>query len=112
VQLPDPAGGYFQGANDYNWSIKHCIGAPVSIGDYLPTETGVMQGPTKQGVDLDADSLIKQDQNAVWVSSPAPGHISGSCVPTCGSFRPADRSDLVVRRRRVPVEGDGQRLDA
>lgn len=88
VQLPDPAGGYFQGANDYNWSIKHCIGAPVSIGDYLPTETGVMQGPTKQGVDLDADSLIKQDQNAVWVSSPAPGHISGSCVPTCGSFSP------------------------
>jgi Putative Flp pilus-assembly TadE/G-like len=87
VQLPDPDGGYFSGANDYNGAIKHCIGAPVSIGDYLPTETGVMQGPTKQGVQTDADSLVNQDPTATW--NPSTMTITGSCAPgPCGSFSP------------------------
>jgi Flp pilus assembly protein TadG len=86
IQLPDGEGGYNSGANDYDNSIKHCIGVPVSIGDYLPTETGVMQGPTKQGVQTDADSLVNQDPGAMWDSSTM--SITGSCAPGCAPFSP------------------------
>ncbi len=50
VRLPDGNGGYVSGAADYEAAITQCIGNPVAIGDYLPTENGVMNGPTKQGV--------------------------------------------------------------
>ncbi len=86
VQLPDGDGGYYSGASDYKSAIKHCIGNPVSVGDYLPTETGVMSGPTTQGVSTDADSLINQDSAATWNSSTE--SVQGTCAPTCAPFSP------------------------
>jgi hypothetical protein len=86
LQLPDGAGGYESGAAPYEDAIKHCIGNPVTIGDYLPTETGVMVGPTAQGTETDSDSLINQDPNAVWDTGT--GTVSGSCAPGCAEFSP------------------------
>ena len=86
VQLPDGEGGYVSGANEYSNAIKHCIGNPVSIGDYLPTETGVMVGPTRQGTETDADSLINQDPTAVWNTSTL--SVDNSCAPGCADFSP------------------------
>jgi hypothetical protein len=84
IQLPDGEGGYVSGANDYSDAIKYCIGNPVTIGDYLPTETGVMVGPTAQGTETDDDSLINQDPDAEWVD----GGITGSCAPGCAEYSP------------------------
>ena len=86
VRLPDGDGGYVSGASDFNAAIKHCIGNPVRVGDYLPTEDGVMSGPTSQGVETDADSLIKQDPTATWNSST--NSVDGSCAPSCAPFSP------------------------
>ena len=86
VRLPDGEGGYVSGANDFNAAIKHCIGNPVRVGDYLPTEDGVMSGPTTQGVSTDADSLINQDPSATWNTST--NSVDGSCAPTCAPFSP------------------------
>ena len=86
IRLPDGDGGYFSGADDFRYSIKNCIGTPVSIGDYLPTETGVMNGPTAQGVETDDDSLVEQDPDAVWDTGTK--SVTGSCAPTCAEFSP------------------------
>jgi hypothetical protein len=86
VRLPDGDGDYVSGANDFNAAIKQCIGNPVSVGDYLPLESGVMAGPTAQGVATDADSLLNQDPSAVWNSST--DTVEGSCAPTCAPFSP------------------------
>lgn len=86
VRLPDGEGGYVSGGNDFNAAIKNCIGAPVTIGQYLPLESGVMTGPTTQGVETDDDSLINDDPNAQWDSGS--GTISGSCAPSCGHQSP------------------------
>jgi len=81
VDLPDGLGGYPAGANDYRANIGSCVGVAVSLGDKLPTETGNMVGPTRQGV-LD---LVALDPGAYWNS----GEIAGSCAPaTCGSLSP------------------------
>ncbi len=50
VRLPDGLGGYVSGGDDYRDAIANCIGNPVAIGQYLPLENGVMNGPTNQGV--------------------------------------------------------------
>jgi len=86
VRLPDGAGGYLSGAADYAAAIKHCIGNPVSVGQYLPTEDGVMSGPTSQGVETDGDSLINQDSLATWNTSTK--SVEGTCTPTCAPFSP------------------------
>lgn len=86
VQLPDGEGGYVSGANVYSNAIKYCIGNPVSIGDYLPTETGVMVGPTAQGTETDDDSLINQDPDAFWNTTTM--SVDGSCAPGCADFSP------------------------
>jgi hypothetical protein len=86
VRLPDGAGGYLSGASDYSGAIKHCIGNPVSIGQYLPTEDGVMSGPTTQGVSTDADSLTSQDPGATWNTST--NAVSNTCAPTCAPSSP------------------------
>jgi Flp pilus assembly protein TadG len=86
VRLPDGHGGYLSGASDYSNAIKHCIGSPVSIGQYLPTESGVMSGPTAQGVSTDADSLINQDPGATWNTST--NSVDGSCAPACAPISP------------------------
>lgn len=86
VRLPDGKGGYLSGGGDYSAAIKHCIGNPVSIGQYLPTEDGVMSGPTSQGVSTDADSLINQDSVATWNTST--NSVGGTCAPTCAPLSP------------------------
>jgi hypothetical protein len=82
VQLPDGAGGYISGANDYRAAIGTCIGNPVTIGQYLPTETGAMVGPTSQGV----GDLRDQDLGAIY--DPTTQTITGSCAPTCAPISP------------------------
>jgi Flp pilus assembly protein TadG len=84
LQLPDGMGGYFQGASDYRYDIGHCSGnGIVSIGDYLPTETGAMVGPTRQGV----GDLIQLDPGASWSTSS--NAVINSCAPaSCGGFSP------------------------
>jgi len=84
LRLPDGDGGYVSGANDFTNAIKQCIGNPVAVGDYLPTENGVMNGPTKQGVETDQDSLINQDPHAQWDGT----KIAGSCAPGCAALSP------------------------
>ncbi|HHX77727.1 MAG TPA: pilus assembly protein [Firmicutes bacterium] len=39
------------GANNYRDNIKNGYSGPISIGQWLTTETGNMAGPTQQGVD-------------------------------------------------------------
>ena len=86
LRLPDGAGGYLSGASDFSNAIKTCIGNPVAIGDYLPTESGAMVGPTTAGVQGDGDSLIEQDPNVRW--NAATRTIENSCAPACGPFSP------------------------
>ena len=86
VRLPDGAGGYVSGASDFSNAIKHCIGNPVRVGDYLPLENGVMNGPTNQGVQTDSDSLVNQDPNAEWDTGTEA--VIDTCAPTCAPFSP------------------------
>ena len=69
LRLPDGDGDFVSGASDFSAAIKTCIGNPVTIGHYLPTENGAMVGPTDQGLETDSDSLIGQDRNARWDDS-------------------------------------------
>jgi hypothetical protein len=82
VQLPDGAGGYIAGANDYRAAIATCIGNPVTIGQYLPTETGAMVGPTSQGV----GDLTALDPGATY--DPSTHTVTGSCAPACAPISP------------------------
>jgi len=79
VDLPDGHGGYPQGASEYRDNIGSCVGVGVGLGDKLPTETGNMVGPTRQGV----DDLIAQDPGATWNGS----QIAGSNFPDLSSPR-------------------------
>jgi Flp pilus assembly protein TadG len=88
------SGGWFQpvdvprngssdtGANLYRDNLASCNGLAVSIGDYLPAETGNMVGPTTQGI----SALIAQDPNATFNTSTKT--IEMSCVPICAPFSP------------------------
>jgi hypothetical protein len=60
VQLPDGAGGYTSGSAAYGAAIQNCVGQPVSIGQYLPTEN-MGGGQTKIGF----DGLKAKDPNAM-----------------------------------------------
>ena len=82
LQLPDGNGGYVSGANEYSNAIGTCTGATVTIGQYLPTETGAMVGPTSQGV----NALVALDPNATWDTSSKA--VINTCAPACGSFSP------------------------
>jgi len=82
LRLPDGAGGYVSGASDFSDAIGNCIGNPVSIGQYLPLENGVMSGPTDAGV---AD-LVAKDSGASW--DVANQRITGSCAPGCAPISP------------------------
>ena len=82
VRLPDGNGGYVSGGDDYRDAIGHCIGAPVTIGDYLPLENGVMNGPTNQGV----DDLIALDPDATFNTTTK--MVEDSCAPGCGPQSP------------------------
>ena len=76
------AGGYVSGGDDYRDAIGHCIGNPVTIGDYLPLENGVMNGPTNQGI----DDLIALDPDATFNTTTK--MVEGSCAPGCGPQSP------------------------
>jgi Putative Flp pilus-assembly TadE/G-like len=80
IRLPDGAGGYTSGADDFRDAIGNCTGHPVTIGEYLPTETGNMVGPTAQGV----GTLVSQDPGASWDST----QITGTCAPSCAPISP------------------------
>jgi Flp pilus assembly protein TadG len=85
VRLPDGEGGYLSGAAEFSDAIANCIGNPVGIGQYLPTETGVMMGPTGFGF----NDLKAKDPLAVW--NPSTLTVDNSCVdetPSCGSISP------------------------
>ena len=90
VRLPDGEGDYVSGGADFNNAIKYCIGNPVTVGDYLPLESGVMVGPTQQGVDEeptgDEDSLVEQDLNAKWDTGTKT--VVDTCAPGCAPFSP------------------------
>jgi Putative Flp pilus-assembly TadE/G-like len=80
IRLPDGNGGYMSGGDDFRESIATCIGNPVTIGQYLPMEMGVMGGPTRQGV----EDLIALDADADWNGTT----ITGSCTPSCAPTSP------------------------
>jgi putative Flp pilus-assembly TadE/G-like protein len=82
IRLPDGNGGYTSGADDFRDGIANCSGHPVTIGQYLPTETGNMVGPTAQGVDI----LVGQDPGASWDSGNK--QITGTCAPSCAPISP------------------------
>lgn len=82
IDVPRTDGTPSQGGARFRANIASCNGSPVEIGDYLPTETGAMQGPTFQGL---AD-LFDLDRGAMWNDEDK--RIEGSCAPACGSFSP------------------------
>lgn len=83
----------------YRNNIQHCSGDVVKIGDWLRNETGIMVGPTFQGV----DPLLAADPNAHWVDPDGPGgqpgHIEGSCMDTASC--PAPYSPSPTQSPRV-----------
>jgi hypothetical protein len=78
LALPNPDGSPSSGGDKYRENIANCNPNVYEIGDTIPTETGNMVGPTKQGV----DDLVAKDPGASWNSSTK--SIQGSCAPgTC-----------------------------
>lgn len=81
-----------EGANCYNWIIKNCMGAAVTIGQEIEFDNapGVATGPTRQGVETDDEedgggpSLINQDPGAYWDQSlnDGRGGVAGSMFPS------------------------------
>jgi len=88
LALNDSSGG-----SDYNKNIKGCVGTTYKIGDTIEinTEPGEKVGPTRQGVETDADSLINKDPDADWDPSANGGR--GGVI----------NSDFAVSPRIVPV---------
>jgi len=86
VRLPNGTGSYTSGADEYRSAVKNCIGRPVSIGQYLPLENGNMVGPTSQGVETHADSLVNKDPLATWDTTSKT--VTSTCAPTCAPFSP------------------------
>lgn len=82
VDLPRVGGGPVSGAQRYSDNISSCNGAPVGVGDILPTQGGAMVGPTKAGV----DALIALDPGATW--NAATKTVTGSCAPGCATISP------------------------
>ena len=63
----------------YRNNIEFCSGDLVQIGDMLRNETGIMVGPTFQGV----DALIGADPNAQYVDPDGPGGVPGTIINSC-----------------------------
>jgi hypothetical protein len=82
LRLPDGTGGYNSGASDFSDAVANCIGNPVGIDDYIPTETGAMIGPTQQGF----TALAATDPSATW--NPGTKTVDYSCAPACAPFSP------------------------
>jgi hypothetical protein len=86
LRLPDGAGDYTDGADDFREAIGTCIGNPVVVNPddptYLPTENGAMVGPTGQGF----GDLHDLDPTATWNS--VTKRVENSCAPVCAPFSP------------------------
>jgi hypothetical protein len=82
VDLPEADGTFGVGGSNYRQNIATCYGNSVSIGQYLPVESGAKVGPTKQGT----DDLIAKDPGATW--DPVVKAVRNSCAPTCAPFSP------------------------
>jgi hypothetical protein len=92
------------GGEVYRTNIQQCSGDIVRIGDFLRNETGIMVGPTFQGV----DALIAADPGAHWVDPDGPGgtpgHVEGSCMATASCPPPYSPSATrSARMAAVPV---------
>jgi len=94
VDLPDSTG-----SQDYNWNIKNCNQQPVGIAtaantcpavDYpngcISIKTGMAQGPTKQGITSDVDSVTNQDSGAHWDPSYTGNGLNGAIVDSSGAL--------------------------
>ena len=75
LDLPNPDGTSGSGGDDYRNNIANCNRTVFAIGDTIPTETGDMIGPTKQGV----DDLVAKDKGASFNTTTK--SIQGSCAP-------------------------------
>jgi hypothetical protein len=76
IDLPDGNGGWESGSNLLRYDVAHCVGHPVRIGQYVPTENA----GTTVGRDGGRD-LIAQDPSAEW--DPATKNVKEgtSCAP-------------------------------
>jgi hypothetical protein len=82
LDLPNPDGSTGSGATDYRNNIKSCNSTVFKIGDTIPTETGDMIGPTRQGVAGGGPGgmgLTQKDPGATWNTTTK--SIDGSCAP-------------------------------
>jgi hypothetical protein len=82
LDLPNPDGSSGSGGADYQNNIRNCNGTIFKIGDTVPTETGDMVGPTKQGVaggGPDGLGLTQKDPGATWNNTTK--SVQGSCAP-------------------------------
>ena len=82
LDLPNPDGSSGSGATDYRNNIKSCNSTVFKIGDTIPTETGNMIGPTRQGVEGGGPGglgLTQKDPGATWNTTTK--SIQGSCAP-------------------------------
>jgi Putative Flp pilus-assembly TadE/G-like len=85
LDLPcsDPDCPTNSGAQKYGWSITHCVGTALGIGDTIPIETGNMAGQTDHNVydqpGQGAMALGEIDPDAYW--DPVTKTIKGSCAP-------------------------------
>jgi hypothetical protein len=72
LDVPRADGEPDTGGQRYRDNISNCNGADTGLGDFVPTETGAMMGPTNQGI----GNLIAQDPNAHWDGT----KVAQSCV--------------------------------
>jgi hypothetical protein len=97
IDLPDSTG-----SQDYKWNIENCNPQAVGIADKDATcstvdwehgcvsiKTGMAQGPTDQGIEKDAQSVVDTDPGAQWNSSytgVAPAGLTGAIVDSSGAL--------------------------
>ncbi len=62
IDLPDESGESIEGADWYRWNIANCNPYPLGPGDWVWTENGYMDGPTRLGM----RDLIDQDPDAYY----------------------------------------------
>ncbi len=91
LDLPNADGSPSSGGADYRTNIGSCNARTFQIGDSVPTETGNMVGPTRQGV----GDLVAKDPGASWNTSTKT--VQGSCAPgICADGQYHARSPRIV----------------
>ncbi len=108
---PINRGTPIHGADPYRDNIAACGPESfVAIGDDLLIETGMMAGPTKQGL----EALIAQDPTAIWEGGADPGgHVANSAFThsprliRIAFFSPVLQAELKSGRQDIPVVNVG-----